>query len=170
MKDRLRERHAAAIAAPAPGAAESAPSERQVSAGRPAPGKNVPARDAKQASLAQGEPAGTIDLIAEGGVRVTFRDPTGRAVPVRRMLGRTPDTIEVNRPLKEGVIADYQVTQAMLRHLIKRAGGNLWTKPDVVISVPAGVTSVERFPAAHAMTFLRTSARTGANIQTQVTA
>lgn len=78
---------------------------------------------------------------------VVALDSNGKILAVgedaRRMLGRTPDTIEVNRPLKEGVIADYQVTQAMLRHLIKRAGGNLWTKPDVVISVPAGVTSVE---------------------------
>ena len=78
---------------------------------------------------------------------VVALDSNGKILAVgedaRRMLGRTPDTIEVNRPLKEGVIADYQVTQAMLRHFIKRVGGNLWTKPDVVISTPAGVTSVE---------------------------
>ncbi|MBA3533164.1 MAG: rod shape-determining protein [Ardenticatenales bacterium] len=61
----------------------------------------------------------------------------------RRMLGRTPDTIEVNRPMKDGVIADYLVTQAMLSHFIKRVGGNRFFKPDIVISTPAGVTSVE---------------------------
>jgi rod shape-determining protein MreB and related proteins len=68
----------------------------------------------------------------------------------RRMLGRTPETIEVNRPMKDGVIADYLVTQAMLNHFIKRVGGNRFVKPDVVISTPAGVTSVESRAVEHA--------------------
>lgn len=68
----------------------------------------------------------------------------------RQMLGRTPDTIEVNRPMKDGVIADYLVTQAMLSHFIKRVGGNRLMKPDVVISTPAGVTSVESRAVEHA--------------------
>jgi rod shape-determining protein MreB len=62
----------------------------------------------------------------------------------REMLGRTPDTIEVARPLRDGVIADYVVTEAMLRYFISRVAGRLrWPKPLIAISVPVGVTSVE---------------------------
>ncbi|MDQ4075240.1 MAG: rod shape-determining protein [Chloroflexota bacterium] len=68
----------------------------------------------------------------------------------RAMLGRSPDTIEVNRPMKDGVIADYLVTQAMLSHYIKRVGGGWFVRPDVVISTPAGVTSVESRAVEHA--------------------
>ncbi|MGH2542030.1 MAG: rod shape-determining protein [Ardenticatenaceae bacterium] len=68
----------------------------------------------------------------------------------RQMLGRTPETIEVNRPMKDGVIADYLVTQAMLSHYIKRVGGGWFIKPDVVISTPAGVTTVESRAVEHA--------------------
>jgi rod shape-determining protein MreB len=68
----------------------------------------------------------------------------------RQMLGRTPETIEVNRPMKDGVIADYKVTEYMLRHFIKRVGGNSFFKPDVVVSIPAGVTSVESRAVAYA--------------------
>ena len=61
------------------------------------------------------------------------------------MIGRTPETIEVVRPMQNGVIADYVVTEAMLKHFIGRAAGrfNLF-KPTVMICIPAGVTSVER--------------------------
>ncbi|MES2416200.1 MAG: rod shape-determining protein [Patescibacteria group bacterium] len=61
------------------------------------------------------------------------------------MIGKTPDSIIAYRPMKDGVIADYRVTEAMLRYFINKALGkfNLW-KPDVMISVPAGVTSTER--------------------------
>src|SRR5947208_1408908 len=61
------------------------------------------------------------------------------------MIGRTPESIEVVRPMQNGVIADYVVTEAMLKHLIGRAVGrfNLF-KPTVMICIPAGVTSVER--------------------------
>jgi len=65
----------------------------------------------------------------------------------RAMLGRTPDSIEVMRPMRDGVIADYMVTEAMLRYFITRVCGRLQLmfggKPDVAISVPVGVTSVE---------------------------
>jgi rod shape-determining protein MreB len=60
------------------------------------------------------------------------------------MLGRTPDAIEVVRPMRDGVIADYQITEAMLRYFIRKAtGGVRMFKPKVMISVPFGVTSVE---------------------------
>jgi rod shape-determining protein MreB len=63
----------------------------------------------------------------------------------KAMIGRTPDTITAYRPMKDGVIADYRVTEAMLRYFIKKALGkwNLF-KPIVLISVPAGVTSTEK--------------------------
>ena len=62
----------------------------------------------------------------------------------REMLGRTPETIEVARPLRDGVIADYVVTEAMLRYFIEKVAGRLRLfKPMIAISVPVGVTSVE---------------------------
>lgn len=63
----------------------------------------------------------------------------------KEMVGRTPSDIKVYRPLKDGVIADYKVTQAMLRHFIVRALPNFRIfKPELMISVPAGITSTER--------------------------
>ena len=63
----------------------------------------------------------------------------------KEMLGRTPDTIRVYRPLKDGVIADFRVTQAMLRHfIIKTAGFFKFVKPELMVAVPAGITSTER--------------------------
>ena len=62
----------------------------------------------------------------------------------RAMLGRTPDTIEVACPMKDGVIADYVVTEAMLRYFIQRICGRFRLfKPRVMVSVPVGVTTVE---------------------------
>jgi rod shape-determining protein MreB len=62
----------------------------------------------------------------------------------RDMLGRTPETIEVARPLRDGVIADYVVTEAMLRYFIQKVTGRIrMFKPLIAISVPVGVTSVE---------------------------
>ncbi len=63
----------------------------------------------------------------------------------KQMIGKTPDSIIAYRPLKDGVIADYRVTEAMLRYFISKALGkwNIW-KPDVLVSVPAGITSTER--------------------------
>lgn len=61
------------------------------------------------------------------------------------MLGRTPDTIIARRPLRDGVIADYRTTEAMLRYFINKAlGGFRLFKPEVMIAVPGGVTSTER--------------------------
>lgn len=63
----------------------------------------------------------------------------------KEMIGRTPGEIVAYRPLKDGVIADYRVTQAMLRYFIHKALGR-WQlfKPEVMVSVPTGVTSTER--------------------------
>ena len=63
----------------------------------------------------------------------------------KRMVGRTPDDIVAYRPMKDGVIADYRVTEAMLRYFMRKALGryNLF-KPTVLVSVPAGVTSTEK--------------------------
>ena len=63
----------------------------------------------------------------------------------KEMLGRTPDTIVAVRPLKEGVIADYKTTEAMLRYFINKAvGGMRIFRPEVMVAVPGGITSVER--------------------------
>jgi rod shape-determining protein MreB len=63
----------------------------------------------------------------------------------KTMIGRTPEVIIAYRPMKDGVIADYKVTEAMLRYYMKKAmGGWSFVKPEVLISVPAGVTSTER--------------------------
>ncbi|MDQ3014757.1 MAG: rod shape-determining protein, partial [bacterium] len=63
----------------------------------------------------------------------------------KQMIGRTPDNIIAYRPMKDGVIADYRVTEAMLRYFINKTLGkwNLF-RPEVMISVPAGVSSTER--------------------------
>jgi len=63
----------------------------------------------------------------------------------REMLGRTPANIITSRPMRDGVIADYIVTEAMLRYFLdKICGCSRFFKPDVMICAPAGVTSVER--------------------------
>ncbi len=63
----------------------------------------------------------------------------------KAMVGRTPESIIAYRPMKDGVIADYRVTEAMLRYYMRKALGP-WTlfKPEVMVSVPAGVTSTEK--------------------------
>lgn len=63
----------------------------------------------------------------------------------KEMVGKAPDNIMVYKPMKDGVIADYRITEAMLRYYISKALGrfNLF-KPDIMVSVPAGVTSTER--------------------------
>jgi len=63
----------------------------------------------------------------------------------KEMLGRTPDTIIALRPLKDGVIADYRTTEAMMRYFINKAlGGVKLVRPEVMVAVPAGITSTER--------------------------
>ena len=74
---------------------------------------------------------------------------TGRILAVgedaRRMLGRTPERISAIRPLRDGVISDYDVTERMLRYFVKKVvGQRLIFRPRVVVCVPAGVTEVER--------------------------
>ncbi len=63
----------------------------------------------------------------------------------KEMTGRTPDTIRVYRPLKDGVIADYRVTQAMLRYFIDKVMGYFrFLKPEIMVGIPAGITSTEK--------------------------
>ncbi|MFC1700982.1 rod shape-determining protein [Patescibacteria group bacterium] len=63
----------------------------------------------------------------------------------KEMLGRTPETIVASRPMKDGVIADYRVTEAMLRYFIGKVLGKWhFVRPDVMVAVPAGITSTER--------------------------
>jgi rod shape-determining protein MreB len=63
----------------------------------------------------------------------------------KEMLGRTPDTIVASQPLRDGAIADYRVTEAMLRYFIQKVSGKFrFFRPEVVLSIPAGVTSTER--------------------------
>jgi rod shape-determining protein MreB len=63
----------------------------------------------------------------------------------KEMIGRAPDSIIVSKPLKDGVIADFRVTEAMLRYFIGKAAGKFgFFKPEILVSVPAGITSTER--------------------------
>ena len=62
----------------------------------------------------------------------------------KRMIGRTPATISAIRPLRHGVIADFEVTESMLRYFIKRANHSRFTHPRLVVCVPSGVTGVEK--------------------------
>ena len=63
----------------------------------------------------------------------------------KEMTGRTPDTIRIYRPLRDGVIADFRVTQAMLRYFIDKVSGHFrFLKPELMIGVPVGITSTER--------------------------
>ncbi|MCX6387242.1 MAG: rod shape-determining protein, partial [Solirubrobacterales bacterium] len=62
----------------------------------------------------------------------------------KRMLGRTPGTISAIRPLKDGVIADFEVTEEMLRHFIQKVHQGRFAHPRVVVCVPSGVTNVEQ--------------------------
>jgi rod shape-determining protein MreB and related proteins len=80
-------------------------------------------------------------------VAVSIEDNRVLAVgsQAREMLGKTPETIMASRPMKDGVIADYRVTEAMLRYFINKALGNVhFFRPEVMISVPGGITSTER--------------------------
>src|SRR5437763_9958861 len=79
---------------------------------------------------------------------VAFSEETGEVHAVgaeaRRMVGRTPATIRAIRPLRHGVIADFEITEQMLRHFIRRAGGGRFSFARVVLCVPSGITDVER--------------------------
>jgi rod shape-determining protein MreB len=64
----------------------------------------------------------------------------------KEMIGRTPESIQVFRPLKDGVIADYRITQAMIKHFINKVNTGFFKflKPELLIGVPAGITSTEK--------------------------
>lgn len=98
-------------------------------------------------------------LVSVRGKGIVIREPSVVAIDknderilavgieAKRMLGRTPGNIVAVRPLKDGVIADFDVTEAMLRYFIDKASGKRypWTpRPRVVVCVPSGVTSVEK--------------------------
>lgn len=69
----------------------------------------------------------------------------------KKMLGRTPEALIASRPMREGVIADYQVTEAMLKYFISKVSGRIFLfKPEVMVCVPAGCTQVERRAALDA--------------------
>jgi rod shape-determining protein MreB len=78
---------------------------------------------------------------------VAIDDTTGDVHAVgaeaKRMIGRTPASIRAIRPLRDGVIADFEVTESMLRHFIRRTHGNRFPYPRVIICVPSGITDVE---------------------------
>jgi rod shape-determining protein MreB len=94
-------------------------------------------------------------VLNEPSVVAVSRDNKILAVgdAAKAMIGRTPEEIIAYRPMKDGVIADYRVTEAMLRYYIRKALGpwNLF-KPEVMVSVPAGVTSTERRAVVEAAT------------------
>src|ERR1043166_7396334 len=79
---------------------------------------------------------------------VAFSEETGKVHAVgaeaRRVMGRPPGTIRATRPLRHGVIADFEIPEQMLRHFISRAGGSRFAFARVVLCVPSGITAVER--------------------------
>ena len=96
-------------------------------------------------------------LVFMRGKGIVMREPSVVAVDVRtdevlavgkqakEMLGRTPGSIVAVRPLKDGVIADFDVTAAMLKYFIKKAlKSNTLNRPRIVVCIPSGVTEVER--------------------------
>jgi rod shape-determining protein MreB len=100
---------------------------------------------------------GTMFTRLADGSQVLLEEPTIVAIEVedqkmvavgieaRDMYGRVPESIEVARPLKHGVIADYEITETLLAYLLQRVSGSMRIfRPRVMISVPNGVTSVER--------------------------
>ncbi|MFM8484186.1 MAG: rod shape-determining protein MreB, partial [Actinomycetota bacterium] len=95
-------------------------------------------------------------LIYVRGLGVVLNEPSvvavdvsdGRPVAVgaeaKRMMGRTPGHIQAVRPLKDGVIADFDVCEKMLRYFIQQIHSSRWSKPRMVICVPSGITGVEQ--------------------------
>src|SRR6201995_4924588 len=74
----------------------------------------------------------------------TTGDVYAVGLEAKQMLGRTPGTISAIRPLKDGVIADFDVTEQMLRHFIQKVNQQRFAHPRVVVCVPSGVTGVEK--------------------------
>ena len=79
-------------------------------------------------------------------VAVNVRDgrPLAVGVEAKRMIGRTPAHIQAIRPLKDGVIADFEICEKMLRYFIQKVHNRRWSKPRMVICVPSGITGVEQ--------------------------
>src|SRR5881392_926949 len=79
-------------------------------------------------------------------VAVNVRDgrPLAVGVEAKRMIGRTPAHIQAIRPLKDGVIADFEICEKMLRYFIQKVHQRRWAKPRMVICVPSGITGVEQ--------------------------
>jgi rod shape-determining protein MreB len=98
--------------------------------------------------------ANTLVYVKEQGIVlrepsvVAVRSGTSQVLAVgdeaKRMLGRTPGNIVAVRPLKDGVIADFEMTESMLRHFITKVHNRKWVRPRVVIAVPSGITEVEK--------------------------
>src|SRR5512133_826398 len=78
-------------------------------------------------------------------IEVDDQKMVAAGLEARDMFGKVPDSIEVARPLRSGVIADYEITETLLQYLLQRVSGSMRIfRPRVMISVPFGVTSVER--------------------------
>src|SRR5919106_199574 len=79
-------------------------------------------------------------------IAVNVRDgrPVAVGIEAKRMVGRTPSHIEAIRPLKDGVIADFEICEKMLRYFIQKVHNRRWSKPRMVICVPSGITGVEQ--------------------------
>ncbi len=79
-------------------------------------------------------------------VAMNTRDNTALAVGLeaKRMIGRTPSHIQAIRPLRDGVIADFDITERMLRYFIKKVQPRRWARPRIIVCVPSGITGVER--------------------------
>jgi rod shape-determining protein MreB len=79
-------------------------------------------------------------------VAINTRDQRALAVGLeaKRMIGRTPSHIQAIRPLRDGVIADFDITEKMLRYFIKKVQPRRWARPRIIICVPSGITGVER--------------------------
>jgi rod shape-determining protein MreB and related proteins len=95
-------------------------------------------------------------LVFAPGKEIIINEPSVVAVSVsenkilavgkeaKEMLGRTPDEITVYRPLRDGVIAEYRITEAMFRYFIEKSPGLRFIKPELMVGVPAGITSTEK--------------------------
>ncbi|HSG78933.1 MAG TPA: rod shape-determining protein [Acidimicrobiia bacterium] len=79
-------------------------------------------------------------------VAINTRDSRALAVGMeaKRMIGRTPSHIQAIRPLRDGVIADFDITEKMLRYFIKKVQPRRWARPRIIVCVPSGITGVER--------------------------
>lgn len=96
-----------------------------------------------------------VGIVANEPTVVAIQADTGKVVAVgedaKKMLGRTPEALTASRPMRDGVIADYQVTEAMLKYFIGKVLGRFQLfKPNVMVCVPAGCTQVERRAALDA--------------------